>query len=100
MVRRDFLHRTLAGAASLAPLGAAPASKNQTLVYKVAGFTCITCAVGLETLLGRQKGVAHVEATYPGGIVKIEFDAALIDDKSLRAAIEEMGFRVLEGRGL
>ena len=67
MVRRDFIHRTLAGAASLTPLGAAQTGKNQTLVYRVAGFTCITCAVGLETLLGRQKGVARVEASIPMG---------------------------------
>jgi copper chaperone CopZ len=100
MVRRDFIHRTLAGAASLAPLGAAQTAKNQRLVYRVAGFSCVTCAVGLETLLQRQKGVARVEASYPDGIVKIEFDPALLGDKSLRALIAEMGFRVAEGRSL
>ncbi len=100
MVRRDFIQRTLAGAASLAPLGAAETGKNQRLVYRVTGFTCITCAVGLETLLGRQKGVAHVEAGYPSGMVKVEFDPALLSDKSLRELIGEMGFRVVEGRSL
>lgn len=100
MVRRDFIQRTLGSAASLAPLRAAQAGNNQRLVYRVAGFTCITCAVGLETILGRQKGVAHVEAAYPSGIVKIEFNAALINDKSLRGLIGEMGFRVVEGRSL
>jgi copper chaperone len=96
MIRRDFIQRTLTGAASLAPLAAAQPSKNQRLVYKVVGFTCITCAVGLETLLGRQKGVAHVEAAYPSGVVKIQFDPALLNDKSLRDLIAEMGFRVEE----
>jgi copper chaperone CopZ len=101
MVRRDFIHRTLAGAASLAPLvGAVQTTKNEKLTYRVAGFTCVTCAVGLETILGREKGVAHVEAAYPSGIVKVEFDAALLNDKSLRGLIEEMGFRVVEGRRL
>ena len=100
MVRRDFIHRTLAGAASLAQLGAAQAGKNQKLVYRVTGFTCVTCAVGLETILGREKGVTHVEAAYPSGIVKVEFDAAFLNDKSLRGLIEEMGFRVTEGRSL
>jgi len=89
MIRRDFLQSTLAAAASLA------AGKNQKLVCHVAGFTCVTCAVGLETILGRQKGVSHVEASYPSGLVTIEFDPALISDKSLRASISEMGFRIL-----
>jgi copper chaperone CopZ len=74
--------------------------QEQTLVYRVAGFTCVTCAVGLQTLLGRQKGVAHVEAAYPSGTVKIKFDPALLDHSSLRTFIEEMGFRVTEERGL
>jgi len=100
MVRRDFIHRTLAGAASLAPLTAAQTNKNQKLLYQVTGFTCVACAVGLETLLGRQKGVAHVEAAYPSGVVKIEFDPTFVNDKSLRALIGEMGFRVVEGRSL
>ncbi len=100
MVRRDFIQRTLAGAASLAPLAAAQAGKNQKLVYRISGFTCVTCAVGLKTILEGQKGVTHVEASYPSGIVKIEFNAALLNDKSLRASIEEMGFRVLEGHSL
>jgi Cu+-exporting ATPase len=97
MVRRDFIHRALAG---LAPLAAAQTSKNQQLVYRVSGFTCVTCAVGLETILSREKGVVHIKASYPSGIVKIEFDATLLNDKCLRALIEEMGFRVVGGRSL
>ena len=65
MIRRKFLGlMTLAGASGVATLSAAKSiGRKETVLYKVQGFTCITCATGLETLLGREKGVLAVKAT-------------------------------------
>ena len=61
MLRRQFL----AGTAITG--GCALGSAKTTLVLHVKGFSCPTCAVGLETLLGKEPGVSEVTATYPEG---------------------------------
>jgi copper chaperone CopZ len=49
-------------------------------------------------LLRRQKGIAQAEASYPSGIVRIEFDPALLSEKTLKGFISEMGFTLAEER--
>jgi copper chaperone CopZ len=100
MFRRHFLQRIgFAGATGLATVAAVEAGQTKTAVYRVKGFTCVTCAVGLETLLRREKGIARAEASYPSGIVRIDFDPALVTEKTLKGFISDMGFSVAEERG-
>jgi copper chaperone CopZ len=95
MIRRRFLHlATLAGAGGLASLGL-EAAERKTVVYQVKGFTCITCAVGLDALLQRQTGVVRSTSSYPEGTVKIEFHPHLVTEDSLKAFIAEMGFKAV-----
>ncbi len=105
MIRRQFLKlASLAGATGLASFGAVEAlrvepaaasdTRLRTVQWQVHGFTCITCAVGLETMLGRMPGVASVHATYPQGVVQIAYDPAQASEDTLRAAISDLGFRV------
>jgi Cu+-exporting ATPase len=90
MFRRQFIHRiTLAGAGTLAA-GAA----REVVTYKIKGFTCIACAVGLETMLRQQKGVSLVEASYPRSSAHIEFDPSVTTENSLRQQIIDMGFTI------
>jgi copper chaperone CopZ len=97
MVRRRFLQGiTFASGAGLTAKQPAASSRHMNVTYKVTGFTCITCAVGLETLLKGQKGVIQVKATYPDGTVRIDYDPDLIADASLQDYIREIGFRVAE----
>jgi copper chaperone CopZ len=94
MIRRKFLQlATLSGAGALATLGI-EASERKTVAYRVRGFTCITCAVGLDALLQRQRGVIWSTSSYPEGTVKIEFHPHLVTESSLKAFIAEMGFSV------
>ena len=65
-----------------------------TVIFQVNGFSCITCAVGLDTLLSKQKGVLASKSTYPGGMVTVKFDPDAIDEKSIEGFISEMGFTV------
>lgn len=93
MIRRKFLGlMTLAGAGSIATLKAVAAREKKTVVYKVTGFTCITCAVGLETLLQREKGIIAAQASYPDAIATVTFDPRSISGASIVNAIESMGF--------
>ncbi len=95
MVRRRFMQRiTLAGAGGLAAIGVSNARGGRTVTYTVKGFSCITCAVGLETMLRQQKGILRAQAIYPDGKTIIEFDPSLINESRIREFITEKGFTV------
>lgn len=97
MFRRQFVQfvATL-GAGSVATIAAADAKGSKTVTYVVKGFSCVTCAVGLDTMLQKQKGIIGSKSTYPEGIVKIQFDPQEVTEKALQEFISEMGFRVAE----
>jgi len=57
----------------------------------VKGFTCITCAVGLDTLLSKQKGILSSKSTYPEGKVTVKFEESAITEKAIEGFIAEMG---------
>jgi copper chaperone CopZ len=95
MFRRRFLQlMTFAGAGSLAP--AAKAAQTKTVTYKIKGFSCVTCAVGLDVMLRRNKGVLRSKSTYPEAITTIDFDPNQITTTTIKSLIAEMGFTAEE----
>jgi copper chaperone len=95
MFRRQFLQLVaLSGASALAPLQAIAAGSQATVILQVKGFTCITCAVGLDTLLGKEKGIVSSHSTYPDDKVTVVYDSQVCSVDSIRKFIEEMGFSV------
>jgi anaerobic selenocysteine-containing dehydrogenase len=103
MDRRKFLSRMIAGAAGTTAVGFAPtglgattasAKENQVVTWQVRGFTCITCATGLEVMLLQQKGVARASASYPAARVTIGFDNHITSEETLRKFIAGCGFSV------
>jgi copper chaperone CopZ len=95
MIRRQFIQlATLAGVSGLTAIGAVKAGETKTVTYHVKGFSCITCAVGLDTMLVRHKGIFRSKSTYPEGIVTIDFHPSLITESSIKGLISEIGFTV------
>lgn len=93
MFRRQFMRRiTLASGSAWAAVHAGSLGGRKTITFRIRGFTCVTCAVGLETMLRRQKGILRAEASYPKANVTIDFNPALVTEASLEAYIAEMGF--------
>jgi Cu+-exporting ATPase len=98
MFRRRFLQfLAISGAGALAFEAKGGGTAN-TVVYMVQGFSCITCAVGLDTLLSKQKGVLASKSTYPEGKVTVRFDPDVIEEKSIEGFIAGMGFTVASRR--
>ena len=94
MFRRRFLQLlTMASVSGLAPLEAV--SATSTAIYQVKGFTCITCATGLDTLLGQQKGIASSKSTYPEGKATVTFDPKQTSEQAIVTFITDLGFTVL-----
>ena len=109
MIRRQFLQMAaLTGATTVVSLGGLKAlekhraedeldtSDTESIAWRVNGFTCVTCAVGLETMLRRQKGVVSAQASYPSASVTIQFHPRIISEAALRSFISELGFTAEE----
>lgn len=97
MFRRQFMQFVaLSSVGALSPVETiAAAGPRATLVLQVKGFTCPTCAVGLDTLLGKKRGIVSSHSTYPGGKVTVVFDPKESSEESIRELIVEMGFTVV-----
>lgn len=99
MVRRNFIRKiTAAGVGGAAALQVGHASARNTVVFTVKGFTCVTCAVGLETMLRAEKGVVHAEASYAKARVVIDYDPAVVTAGALQGFIAGMGFTAENGK--
>ncbi len=92
MFRRRFLQ--LVTMATLAPLEGMSAGTSKTAIYFVKGFSCITCATGLDTMLGQQKGITSSKSTYPEGKVTVAFDPHQVSEQAIIAFITDLGFTV------
>ena len=94
MIRRKFIGlMTLAGAGSMVALETVDAAGKKTVTYRISGFTCITCAVGLETLLQKERGVVWAKASYPNNTTTITYHPKLTSESSLVGFIESAGFK-------
>jgi copper chaperone CopZ len=72
----------------------AAGEETRSVTYQIKGFTCITCAVGLEVMLRGLKGVTRANASYPANNVVIGFDEQVTDENELKAFIRVCGFSV------
>ncbi len=79
----------MSGISTVASINAAD---SKTVTYSVKGFTCVTCAVGLDTLLSRQEGVIRVRSSYPDASTEIQFRPSQTNESMLKDLISEMGF--------
>ena len=99
MDRRKFFCQVTGAAATTAGLELSAAQKQapkqiRSANYEVKGFTCITCAVGLEVMLRGLKGVSSAKASYPANKVAIKFDERVIDETKIKKFIATCGFSV------
>jgi copper chaperone CopZ len=96
MCRRQFMQIVaLISVGALNPVESMAAGARTTVIFQVKGFTCITCAVGLDTLLGKEKGIVSSQSTYPEGKVNVVFDPKESSEETIRKFIAEMGFSVV-----
>ncbi len=95
MFRRKFLQLiTLAGAGGLSPLESIAGGAERTVTFRVKGFTCVTCATGLDTMLSRQAGIKSSQSTYPAAICKVVFNPDRVTEEWIASFIVDLGFTV------
>jgi len=95
MIRRQFIQGIACGLGAGA--NALNAAKTRTVTYRIRGFTCVTCAVGLDALLKDQKGIVSSKSSYPDRTAVIEYNPGLIDEEQINSFIQELGFTANAG---
>jgi copper chaperone CopZ len=105
MNRRKFFSRLAAAVASTSATVMAKAAfsragsghhETRTVVFDIEGFSCVTCATGLEVMLMRHHGVIKAVASFPDAKATITFDNTLISAAALKDAIAGCGFTARE----
>lgn len=86
MFRRNFIQ--------LAAISTVAAPTSKTVTYHIEGFTCVTCAVGLDTMLRAEKGILQSKSSYPEKTAVIEFNPHLVTEVQIQAFIQDIGFTV------
>ncbi|WP_199269178.1 heavy metal translocating P-type ATPase [Polaribacter sp. L3A8] len=65
--------------------------------YKVAGMTCASCAISIESYLKPQKGILDVAVNYPNQSVTISYDENIIPLETIGNKVKEIGFKLILG---
>jgi Cu+-exporting ATPase len=90
IVRRKFIQGIACG---LGMGEAGAAVPTRTVKYNVEGFTCITCAVGLDSLLADREGIVKSKSSYPDRTCVIEYNPELVNEAEIKGYIQELGFK-------
>ena len=65
-----------------------------TLTLTVSGMSCMGCVNSVKNLVSALPGVASVAVDLASGRVDVSHDAALVDARAIRQAIEGGGYQV------
>ncbi len=65
----------------------------QRLVLELVGITCAGCAMDMENILLGTDGVDEAEVKFADGLVTIDYDPAVIDEKELFIKVRKLGFK-------
>jgi len=76
---------------------AAAGVATRTVKYNIEGFTCVTCAVGLDSLLADRKGIVKSKSSYPDRTCMIEYNTELVTETEIKGYIQELGFKACGG---
>ena len=90
MFRRKFIQKVTCAVAAVGP---AAARGTRTVTYQIEGFTCVTCAVGLDAMMQERKGIVASQSSYPDKKAKVEYDPSLTREGEIKDFIRELGFK-------
>jgi Cu+-exporting ATPase len=71
---------------------------QKEITLGVSGMTCSTCALNIEKVLKKKKGVDSVAVNLELGRAKVIFDPSLISPREIEEAIESIGYKVEKDR--
>jgi len=69
---------------------------NIQKLYRIQGMHCASCAVLINTVLGKQKGVESVNASFGAEKLSISFDPSLISEEKILGIGKSLGYSFIE----
>jgi copper chaperone len=69
---------------------------QEHITLKVGGMTCMGCVGSVKRLVGQLNGVSRVDVDLASGLAEIDYDPAAVDPATLRTAIIDGGYQVLD----
>ncbi len=66
-----------------------------TTLFKIEGMHYEGCAIMIQSVVERKRGVRKVFVSFPDGEARILYDASTINEDQLADTIEKAGYRVL-----
>ncbi|MDR1250817.1 MAG: sulfite exporter TauE/SafE family protein [Treponema sp.] len=71
--------------------------KTQTI--RIGGMTCVSCRDRIEKTLKSTVGVEEAAVNFNTGTAAVTYNASVLTFSEIKAAIEKLGYTVLEGKG-
>ncbi len=69
---------------------------TKRITLKINGMECPNCAMILEGIEDKLKGVKYAEASYRKTQLIVEYDESQLTDDQIKAEVKRMGYGVLE----
>lgn len=68
---------------------------GQTITLKLSGLHCASCSLNIDDELESTPGVLKSSTSYAKQVSEVNYDPAVIKLPTIRAAIENLGYKVL-----
>jgi mercuric ion transport protein len=62
-------------------------------VYQVEGMTCSGCERTVQKVVGNIEGVSSTKADHTSSTLVIEYDPGKVNEDSVKAAVERVGYK-------
>ena len=66
------------------------------ITLKISGMECVNCAMKLEGIEDKLKGVTFAEASYHKGQMVVEYNEAQVTEDEIKAEVSRLGFEVTD----
>jgi copper chaperone CopZ len=72
----------------------------RTTVFKIEGMNCGACADRIKTVIDGEPGVQMAYVSFPERQARVLYDANVVREEQLVAAIQKAGFRIVASEAL
>jgi Cu+-exporting ATPase len=62
------------------------------VIFDIAGMRCGACAVGIELMLGKKKGIKNAKVSLDERTAVVEYDPVMATTSDIVKAVNELGY--------
>lgn len=64
----------------------------EKVILDIAGMRCGACAVGIELMLGKKKGIKSVKVSLNERTAAVEYDSAAVTASDIAKTVNDLGY--------